>query len=89
MEASGVTWEDGDAWMNLLAPDSELATPSAYSDSVFDDFTWGRGVSKIAGADNDKRKDKPSRRGTPSPTPTTAKKKKSKRKVRASGLSYY
>lgn len=88
--ASGVTWEDGDAWMHSLPTDSELATPSAFSEnSMFDGFNWGRGVSKIAGAGNDKRKDKPSGRGTPSPTPTAAKKKKGKKKVRASGLSYY
>ncbi|KAF2629759.1 hypothetical protein BU25DRAFT_389040 [Macroventuria anomochaeta] len=88
--ASGVTWEDGDAWMQMLPPESELATPSAFSEnSMFDGFNWGRGVSKIAGAGNDKRKDKPSGRRMPSPTPTAAKKKKGKKKVRASGLSYY
>ncbi|KAJ4319648.1 hypothetical protein N0V94_003790 [Neodidymelliopsis sp. IMI 364377] len=88
--ASGVTWDDGDAWRQLLPPDPEFATPSTFSEnSVFGDFNWGRGVSKIAGAGNDKRKDKPSGRGTPSPTPTAAKKKKGKKKVRASGLSYY
>ena len=88
--ASGVTWEDGDAWMQMLPPDSELATPSAFSEnSMFEGFNWGRGVSKIAGAGNDKRKEKPNGRGTPSPTPTAAKKKKSKKKTRASGLSYY
>lgn len=88
--ASGVTWEDGDAWMQMLPPDSELATPSVFSEnSMFDGFTWGRGVSKIASTSIDKGKEKPSGRGTPSPTPTTAKKKKSKKKVRASGLSYY
>lgn len=86
--ASGVTWEDGDAWM--FPTDSELATPSAFSEnSMFDGFKWGRGVSKIAGAGNGTKQDKPSGRGTPSPTPTGAKKKKSKKKVRASGLSYY
>lgn len=88
--ASGVTWEDGDAWMQMQPPDSELATPSVFSEnSMFDGFTWGRGVSKIASTSIDKGKEKPSGRGTPSPTPTTAKKKKSKKKVRASGLSYY
>ena len=88
--ASGVTWEDGDAWMQMAPPDSELGTPSVFSEnSLFDGFSWGRGVSKIAGAGNDKRKDKPSGRGTPSPTLTAAKKKKGKKKVRASGLSYY
>ncbi|KAJ4994358.1 WD repeat-containing protein [Stagonosporopsis vannaccii] len=88
--ASGVTWEDGDAWMQLIPPDSEVATPSIFSDnSMFEGFNWGRGVSKIAAAGNDKRKDKPSGRGTISPTPTAAKKKKGKKKVRASGLSYY
>jgi hypothetical protein len=88
--ASGVTWEDGDAWMQMLPPESELATPSAFSEnSMFDGFNWGKGVSKIAGASNDKRKEKPSGRRTPSPTPTAAKKKKSKKKTRASGLSYY
>lgn len=88
--ASGVTWEDDDAWMRSLPTNSEQATPSAFSEnSMFDGFNWGRGVSKVAGSGNDKRKDKPSGRGTPSPTPTAAKKKKSKKKVRASGLSYY
>jgi WD40 repeat protein len=88
--ASGVTWDDGDAWKQLLPPDPDLATPSTFSEnSMFGDFNWGRGVSKVAGAGNDKRKDKSSGRGTPSPTPTAAKKKKGKKKVRASGLSYY
>ncbi|KAF9698496.1 hypothetical protein EKO04_003664 [Ascochyta lentis] len=88
--ASGVTWEDGEAWMHSLPLDSEHATPSAFSEnSMFDGFNWGRGVSKIASVGNDKRKDKQKGRDTPSPTPTTAKKKKGKKKVRASGLSYY
>jgi hypothetical protein len=87
--ASGVTWEDGDAWMNMLPPDS-LATPSTFSEnSMFDGFTWGKGVSKIASNASTKGTERPSGRGSPSPTPTTAKKKKSKKKTRASGLSYY
>lgn len=88
--ASGVTWEDGDAWMQMLPPDSDLTTPSVFSDNgMFDGFTWGRGVSKIASANNEKGRAKPSGRGTPSPTPTAARKKKSKKKIRASALSYY
>ncbi|KAH6618628.1 hypothetical protein C7974DRAFT_400511, partial [Boeremia exigua] len=88
--ASGVTWEDGDAWMQLVPNDSGHATPSVFSEtSMFDGFNWGKGVSKVAGAGNDKRKDQPSGRGTPSPTPTATKKKKGRKKVRASGLSYY
>lgn len=88
--ASGVTWEDGDAWMNMLPPDSGLATPGAISEnSMFNGFTWERGVSKIAGDSNGKWREKPSGRGTPSPTPIATKKKKSKKKPRASGLSYY
>jgi hypothetical protein len=88
--ASGVTWEDGDAWMNMLPPDSELATPSAFSEnSMFDGFAWGRGVSKIASNSSTKGKERAGGRGAPSPTPTAAKKKKSKKKTRASGLSYY
>lgn len=88
--ASGVTWEDGDAWMQRIPSGSELATPSVFSEnSMFDGFSWGRGVSKIASDSKDKRKDKSTGRGTPSPTPTAGKKKKSKKKVRASGLSYY
>ncbi|KAJ8116320.1 hypothetical protein OPT61_g2231 [Boeremia exigua] len=88
--ASGVTWDDGDAWMQLIPSDSDFATPGVLSDNgLFDGFNWGRGVSKIASAGNDKRRDRPSGRGTPSPTPTAAKKKKGKKKVRASGLSYY
>ena len=89
--ASGVTWEDGEAWMQRIPSSSEIVTPSAFSEnSIFDGFTWGRAVSKIPGEGTEKRKDKPSGRGTPSPTPTAAKKKKSKKKAaRASGLSYY
>ena len=89
--ASGVTWEDGEAWMQRIPSSSEIVTPSAFSEnSIFDGFTWGRAVSKIPGEGTEKRKDKPSGRGTPSPTPTAAKKKKGKKKAaRASGLSYY
>jgi hypothetical protein len=89
--ASGVTWEDGEAWMRRIPSGSEIVTPSAFSEnSMFDGFSWGRGVSKIAGEGTEKKKEKPSGRKTPSPTPTAAKKKKSKKKAaRASGLSYY
>jgi hypothetical protein len=85
--AAGVDWDERSEWMQLVPADRAPSTPSAYSESMFSDFSWRRGVSKLEGDAQDKRNER--LRG---PTPSTAKKKgksKGKKKVRASGLSYY
>jgi hypothetical protein len=85
--ATGVDWDERSEWMQLVPADRAPSTPSAYSESMFSDFSWRRGVSKLEGDAQDKRNER--LRG---PTPSTAKKKgkgKGKKKVRASGLSYY